>query len=192
MDLMQLYRVAKMYYLDGMNQAEIGKQENLSRSQISRLLEQSRQQGLVRVEVMLPEQIGTDKLKALLSAELHLENILIAPVDEMDFSEEVVTMAIAMTGLLSTLISWFVNAAPNKKLIGYSYKEQVLDIFPLLFMAVSMCIVVLLVGKWCQTAQMLTLSTIVVQVITGVVVYLLMSLVFKPKPFVVLLDCFIK
>ena len=120
MDLMQLYRVAKMYYLDGMNQAEIGKQENLSRSQISRLLEQSRQQGLVRVEVMLPEQIGTDKLKALLSAELHLENILIAPVDELDLSEEVVTLAIAMTA--APLLA---NAIRNSRVVGIGWGRTV-------------------------------------------------------------------
>lgn len=120
MDLMQLYRVAKMYYLDGMNQAEIGKQENLSRSQISRLLEQSRQQGLVRVEVMLPDQIGSDKLEELLAKELNLQSIVIAPVDETDLSEEIITLAIAMTA--APLIA---NAIRNSRVVGVGWGRTV-------------------------------------------------------------------
>lgn len=120
MDLMQLYRVAKMYYLDGMNQAEIGKRENLSRSQISRLLEQSRQQGLVRVEVMLPDQIGSDKLEELLVRELNLQSIVIAPVDEADFSEEISTLAIALAA--APLIA---NTIRNNRVVGVGWGRTV-------------------------------------------------------------------
>lgn len=120
MDLMQLYRVAKMYYLDGLNQAEIGKRENLSRSQISRLLDQSRQQGLVRIEVMLPDQIGSDKLEDLLAKELNLQSIVIAPVDETDRSEEVITLAIAMTA--APLIA---NAIRNSRVVGIGWGRTV-------------------------------------------------------------------
>ena len=120
MDLMQLYRVAKMYYLDGMNQAEIGKQENLSRSQISRLLEQSRQQGLVRIEVMLPDQIGSDKLESLLARELNLQNLVIVPVDEMDLSEEVINLAIAMGA--APLIA---NTIRNSAVVGIGWGRTV-------------------------------------------------------------------
>ncbi|MBQ9843118.1 MAG: hypothetical protein IJO31_03100 [Oscillospiraceae bacterium] len=120
MDLMQLYRVAKMYYLDGMNQAEIGRQENLSRSQISRLLEQSRQQGLVRIEVMLPDQLGSDKLESLLARELNLQNLVIVPVDEMDLSEEVINLAIAMGA--APLIA---NTIRNSRVVGVGWGRTV-------------------------------------------------------------------
>lgn len=97
-------------------------------------------------------------------------------------------LAIAATGLFTTWIGWFVNSFPNKKLIGYSYKEQILDIFPILFMALGMCGVVLLVGKWCHAAGMLTILTMMVQIVVGVVVYVALSLLVKPRPFLLLYE----
>lgn len=95
MDPMQLYRVAKMYYLDGMNQAEIGRLENLSRSQISRLLEQSRQQGIVRIEVNPPDRISGEKLSELLANALGIQKVLIAPSDDDEIYEKNPTRSIA-------------------------------------------------------------------------------------------------
>lgn len=120
MDLMQLYRVAKMYYVDGMNQAEIGKAENLSRSQISRLLEQSRQQGLVRVEVMLPNQVSADRLAELLRQALGLQQVRIAPMDEADYHSEVVTLSIANTA--APLIT---NVVKNSRTVGIGWGRTV-------------------------------------------------------------------
>ena len=95
-------------------------------------------------------------------------------------------LAIAMTGLVTTWISWFVNAYPNKSLVGYSYKEQILDLFPILLMAVGMCLVVLQIGKWCEAATMMTILELLIEITAGVVTYLLMSLVVRPRPFVLL------
>ena len=93
-------------------------------------------------------------------------------------------IAIAMTGVFTTFISCFVNASPNKKLIGYSYFEQITDILPSFGVSIGMLGAVLLVGQ-------LSLPTIVIlllQVITGVSVYLLLSFVFKLTPFKMLLS----
>lgn len=95
-------------------------------------------------------------------------------------------LAIAMTGLITTWISWFVNSFPNKKLIGYSYKEQICDLIPILFMALGMCAAVLLVGRWCQAMGMLTIITMLIQVAVGVFIYVMLSVIGKPKPFVIL------
>jgi len=92
-------------------------------------------------------------------------------------------MAIAMTGLITTWISWFVNSFPNKKLIGYSYKEQIFDLFPILFMALGMCVVVLWIGKWCQSTGMLMILTMLIQIVAGITLYLLLSIVIKPTPY---------
>lgn len=93
-------------------------------------------------------------------------------------------IAIAMTGVFTTIISCFVNAFPNKKLIGYSYFEQMQDIFPSFFAASIMCAVVLLVG----TLQFNAILTIVLQVIVGVIVYVLISVMVKLEPFYLLQD----
>ena len=97
-------------------------------------------------------------------------------------------IAIAATGLITTWISWLVNSFPNKKLIGYSYKEQIFDIFPILFMALGMCTVVMLVGRCCQMAQMVTLLVLIIQIVTGVIAYMVFSVLLKPRPFILLME----
>lgn len=97
-------------------------------------------------------------------------------------------LAIAGTGLVTTWIGWFVNAYPNKKLIGYSYKEQIMDLFPILFMALVMCIMVLAAGNRCMAAGFLTIITMAVEVVIGVVVYILASIIVRPRPFLILAE----
>lgn len=93
-------------------------------------------------------------------------------------------IAIAMTGVFTTVTSCFINAYPNKKLIGYSYFEQMRDILPSFAAAMVMCGVVMLVGQ-------LTLPVfvkLIVQVLAGAAVYLVTSAAARMKPFLLLLD----
>lgn len=92
-------------------------------------------------------------------------------------------MAIAMTGVFSTLVNCFVNAYPNKELIDYSYAEQMKDLLPSLGVALAMAAAVLAV-EWLGLGSLLTL---VIQVIVGVAVYVLLSSVFRLAPFQLLL-----
>lgn len=88
-------------------------------------------------------------------------------------------MAIAATGLITTWISWFVNSYPNKSLIDYSYKEQFIDLVPPLLMSLAMFGIVSLLNK---LALPLALG-LLVQVLTGIVVYGIMVLIVKPLPY---------
>ena len=88
-------------------------------------------------------------------------------------------LAIAMTGICTTLISCFVNASPNKKLIGYSYLEQMKDILPFAVMAAVMLLCVLAVGLLDLNVWIL----LILQVIVGVAVYVAISAIFRIKPF---------
>ena len=88
-------------------------------------------------------------------------------------------LAIAMTGLITTWISWFANSWPNKKLLSYSMKEQMVDLVPSMLMSIVMAGCVLMIG----TLQIYVLFKLVVQVIAGFTVYLLMSAIFKPKAY---------
>lgn len=93
-------------------------------------------------------------------------------------------LAIAMVGLITTWISWFVNAWPNKKLLGYSMKEQTVDLVPSMVMSLMMAGVVLLIG----TLQIHVLLKLVLQIITGIAVYFLMSAIVKPEPYKMLMS----
>ncbi len=89
-------------------------------------------------------------------------------------------IAIAATGIITTVTSSFINAYPNKKLIGYSYFEQIKDILPSLLMSGAMFACVFLFGKINLGSALLTL---VLQIIIGIVIYLLLSLIIRPAPF---------
>ncbi len=83
-------------------------------------------------------------------------------------------IAIAMTGTITCLVSCFVNASPNRKLIGYSYFEQMKDIIPAFLSSLTMLGCVLLV----QLLGLGSIATLVLQVVVGVVVYVTISAVF--------------
>lgn len=92
-------------------------------------------------------------------------------------------IAIAVTGMFTTFISCFINAYPNKKLIGYSYFEQMKDMLPSFLISLVMLGCVLSV----EMLNMHIALTLVIQVILGVVVYVLLSALFQLSPFKLLL-----
>lgn len=84
-------------------------------------------------------------------------------------------IAMAWGILFFNIFVYFVNSYPNKKNIGYSYKEQLWDVFPNTLLALSMSIVVYMAG-FLVAAPILSLT---VQVITGIVIYAGLSIVFR-------------
>lgn len=93
-------------------------------------------------------------------------------------------VAIAMTGMLTGLISSFINAYPNKKLIGYSYLEQMKDIIPSMITALLMFAGV----RAIESLQMGVIVTLAVQIFAGVVLYMVLSAIFGLEPYKILLN----
>lgn len=89
------------------------------------------------------------------------------------------TMAMAYGMLFSSVISIFINAWPNKKLLCYGYREQIRDIFPELLLAAVMGVVVWLVGR----LNVSDFIGLVLQVSTGAVLYIGGSVLVKPDSF---------
>lgn len=92
-------------------------------------------------------------------------------------------IAIAATGMLTTLISCFINAFPNKRLINYSYVEQMHDILPSFLLSIAMFAIVLLIEKF----HFSNFTTLVIQIITGAIFYIFFSFLFKLEPFRIIL-----
>ena len=88
-------------------------------------------------------------------------------------------LAIALSAVINTIISSFINAFPNKKLINYGYTEQVKDllngILPLSMMAVG----VYLVGR----LPVADFPLMIIQILVGVVLYIVVSFVSKNESF---------
>lgn len=93
-------------------------------------------------------------------------------------------IAIVAMGIVSTVISSFVNAFPNKKLIGYSYFEQIRDILPSLLLSLAMFVGVMALGLLPLSPILL----ILIQMASGVAFYLVASIIIRPKPYRMLTD----
>lgn len=90
--------------------------------------------------------------------------------------------AMAYSLLISTLASMIINSWPNKKLLNYSFLEQMKDILPSILLAVGMGAVVYLIGF----LPVPTLPLLIIQVICGGVIYIVGSVLLKLEPYVYL------
>ncbi len=88
-------------------------------------------------------------------------------------------MAMAYSLLLSSLLSMIINAYPNKKLLEYSFLEQMKDILPGILLAVFMGVCVYFV-QWLPLNDWLTL---LIQVILGALIYIGGSKLFQLEAF---------
>lgn len=93
----------------------------------------------------------------------------------MWISVEAIVIGMAVCATLFT----FVNAYPNIKLINYSFKEQLMDILPSLLMSLVMFICVVML----QNIPLNEWLVFLVQILTGIVVYLILSIATKNKEF---------
>lgn len=90
--------------------------------------------------------------------------------------------AMAYSLLISTLTSMIINSWPNKKLLNYSFLEQMKDILPSILLALGMGMLVYLVGF----LSLPTLFLLLIQVICGGVFYIAGSACLKLEPYVYL------
>lgn len=97
-------------------------------------------------------------------------------------------IAIALTGVFTAFISWFVNALPNKKLISYSYLEQINDVFPALLMSMIMYGVVVNI----KVVALPIVLLLIIKVFVGITVYLVISMIIKPKSYLTLVEMIVK
>ena len=76
--------------------------------------------------------------------------------------------AIAMTGIISIPVDIIINAYPNKKLIGYSYFEQIKDIVPSFLLSILMFLIVISMERFGFRTEL----TLVIQIVVGMAVYI--------------------
>ena len=94
---------------------------------------------------------------------------------------------LAASGIICTVVATIINTYPNRKLIGYSYRHQLMDLMPNFTIAALMVIVVMLVGR----LSIAPLLLLVLQVLVGGAVYLALSVLLKNESFLYLLNLLI-
>lgn len=92
-------------------------------------------------------------------------------------------MAMAYSLLISTLASMIINSWPNKALLGYSFKEQMLDIFPGILLALLMGVVI----SFVQLLGLSSVVTLLIQIPLGAAIYVGASYALKIESFEYLL-----
>lgn len=83
--------------------------------------------------------------------------------------------AMAIGQVVSGFVSTFINAYPNKKLMGYSYFEQWKDLIPSFVLSILMAGVV-----WIMNFISITpLLLLIIQIFVGIIVYVVLAKLFK-------------
>ena len=91
---------------------------------------------------------------------------------------------LALSSIVTTMIATVVNTYPNRKLIGYRYRYQILDLVPNFILAVVMGMAVMLIGQ----LELPALALMLLQIVSGAVIYVLLSVLTRNPNFKYLLD----
>ena len=92
--------------------------------------------------------------------------------------------AMALGLLFSTIISMIVNSWPNKKLLNYSFSSQLKDMLPQIVLSLFMGFIVYFIGIVGGSS----LRIFVLQVLFGIIIYLVGSSVFKLESYKYILN----
>ncbi|MCI7188470.1 MAG: lipopolysaccharide biosynthesis protein [Fusobacterium mortiferum] len=90
----------------------------------------------------------------------------------------------AIGTVFSGIISSFINSYPNKKLLNYSYLEQMKDIISSLFISIIMGVIIYSI----QLLHYNNVLTILLQIILGGIVYIILSYITKNESFIYLVN----
>lgn len=88
-------------------------------------------------------------------------------------------LAIAWGSALTAVIASILNAMPIRKLLGYKYSQQLLDMFPNVFLSVVMGVAVYLLGY----IKMSAFPLLCIQIVIGSVIYVGLSVITKNDNF---------
>ena len=103
----QAVQVSKLYYLDGVTQAEIGKKLNLSRPTISRLLQFAREKNIVKISINDPLS-NIEDLQHQLKEKYQLKDVIISTPESNETAE-------ILSSLGRTLVSVARQLIPNDR-----------------------------------------------------------------------------
>ena len=90
-----------------------------------------------------------------------------------------ITMMLIMK-IITSIISTFINAYPNKKLLEYTFKEQIKDILPYKFLSVIMASFSYLLKYFINNIIIL----LILQIFVGGIIYIIGSYLLKLDAFI--------
>lgn len=100
------------------------------------------------------------------------------------FSVQYGVLAIAWGVLLSSIISMFLYAYPNIKILNYKLNEMLIDVTPAFFLSIVMALIISLL----RFTELSMLGLLVLQVMLGMIVYISLAWVLKFEVFIYLIN----
>lgn len=91
---------------------------------------------------------------------------------------------LALSAVVCTVISIMVNTYPNRKLIGYSFHNQIKDFLPNFLLSIGMGVPVFLLGK----LNLSSFPLMLLQILAGVVLYIALSIITRNNDYRYLLQ----
>lgn len=88
-------------------------------------------------------------------------------------------IAVAWSGVIFALFNSFINASPNKRLLKYGYIEQINDLMPSLYISIVMGFIVYIISY----IHLNLYIQLILQILSGVVIYCYIAYLFKFKAF---------
>lgn len=141
--------------------------------------------------ISVPATIALQAIKAVGRSDLMLKSeifkkvfFLMSTVAAMNFG----VFAIALTVPANSLLDLIINAIINKKLVNYSFFEELADCFAPLVLSLIMAIVVVLIGR----IELNIYLKVVAQVMAGGICYAGLSWLTKNKEFYYILSAVLK
>lgn len=93
-------------------------------------------------------------------------------------------LALAVSTIATTLVASIANTYPNRKLIGYRYRQQIMDLLPNFILSLIMGVTVFAIGK----INISGIAMISLQVFSGAIIYYVLSLISRNKNLAYVLD----
>lgn len=88
-------------------------------------------------------------------------------------------LAIAIGTLLTSVVATFINSFPNRKLLQYTFFEQMRDIMPAIVLSGAMAVGLHIVQYFIKNIYLL----LVIQVLCGIIIYVALSVLFHVDSF---------
>ena len=85
---------------------------------------------------------------------------------------------LAFGRMLTSIIGLWINMSPNKKLVNYSFREQIGDILPTLAISLIVFVIIIFVSKFIKTSDIHLLS---IQILISIISYSILSYLFNRK-----------
>lgn len=116
-----LYEIAKLYYLDNLNQSDISKQFGLSRAKVSRLLAKARERNIVTISLNRRNEDDVELLAEKIKEAFGLKNVLVVPSPSFNESEN-------SKALTAAAAPFFTSFMKDGDKIGVSWGYTLLEI----------------------------------------------------------------